>query len=86
VALLRASPTVALYFGAANGAATALQTYNARGTGFFSTGGAKLQRERRVKKSSSTGRCILERAAPAQTTFTHLYTFNKIKQASIIHK
>jgi hypothetical protein len=31
-------------------------------------------------------RSKLQRAAPAQTTFTHFYAFNKIKQASIIHK
>jgi hypothetical protein len=43
---LRASPKVAAYFGAANGAATSLYSYNERGGEISSTGGVKLQRER----------------------------------------
>jgi predicted extracellular nuclease len=64
----------------------ALQTYAARGAGFSSTGSANLQRKRWGKKCSSTGRCKLERVAPAQTILTHLYAFNKNKQTSINHK
>jgi hypothetical protein len=77
---------VAVYFGAANGASTALYSYNARGAEISSTGGAKLQRAHRGRNCSSTGRCKLERAAPAQTTFPHFYRINKIKQTQINHK
>jgi hypothetical protein len=67
---LRESPTVIAYFGAANGAATALQTYTARGAGFSSTGSAKLHRRHWGKKSSSTGRSKLQRAALVQIIHT----------------
>jgi hypothetical protein len=46
---------VAAYFGAANGASTALYTYTARGAEISSTGGAKLQRERRAKTAHPPG-------------------------------
>jgi hypothetical protein len=46
---------VAAYFGAANGAATSLYSYNERGGEISSTGGVKLQRERRGRKCSSAG-------------------------------
>jgi hypothetical protein len=70
---------VAAYFSAANGASTALYTYTARGIGISSTGGVKLQRERRGRNCSSTGRSKLQCAAPAQTTNKYKYAFNKIK-------
>jgi hypothetical protein len=54
----------------------ALDSYTARCALFSSTGGAKLQRECRRKKCSSTGR--------PKTTFTHYYAFNKIKYSNKI--
>jgi hypothetical protein len=66
------------YFGAVNGAA---KLYPARLRVF-------LHRRRQIaaralgQKCSSTGRCKLQRAAPAQTTFIHFYAFNKIKYSN----
>jgi hypothetical protein len=59
-----------------------LQSYTAHGSGFSSTGGAKLQRERWGKKCSSIGRSKLQHAALVQTTFIHFYAFNKIKYSN----
>jgi hypothetical protein len=44
---------VAAYFGEVNGVSTALYIYTACGAGISSTGGAKLQRERRGRKCST---------------------------------
>jgi hypothetical protein len=83
---LRASPTVALYFGTINGAASVLYSYSTRGAQISSIGDAKLQRAHRGQNCSSTGRCKLERAAPMQTIFSHFYRINKIKQTQINHQ
>jgi hypothetical protein len=53
--LLSTKSIFTLYFGATNDAAIALQTYTARGAGFSSTEGVKLQREHRVKNAPSPG-------------------------------
>jgi hypothetical protein len=52
---------VAAYFGSANGAATALYSYNERGGEISSTRGAKLQRERKGQKCSSAGCSKMQR-------------------------
>jgi hypothetical protein len=82
---IRASPTPK-YFRAVNVAASPLESYTAWCALFSSIGGGKLQRKRQGKNGSSSGRSKLQRAAPAQTTYTHYYAFNKIKQASKIHE
>jgi hypothetical protein len=66
-------------FDAVNMATTALQSYITCGC---SDGGANLQRQRQDKKCSSTEHFKLQRAAPAQTTFTHFYIFKKIKYSN----
>jgi hypothetical protein len=57
-----------------------------RGGEIFFIEDAKLQREHRGRKYSSTERSKLQRVVPAQTTFTHFYRLNKIKQTPINYK
>jgi hypothetical protein len=60
-----------------------MQSYTERCTLFSSTGGAKLQRKRRRKKCSSTGRSKLQSATPTQN---NIHTLLCIQQDQTILK
>jgi hypothetical protein len=78
---IRASPTAGSYFHAVNFVASMLDSYTPRCALFFSTESAKLQRERRRKKCSSTRRFKLHSAALAQN---NIHTLLCIQQDQIL--